>query len=62
MAAFIKKLLHSTFYILHSRILYGGSTNSKNIAEYLCHKEIDGALVGGASIKAREFVTMIEQL
>jgi triosephosphate isomerase len=43
------------------RILYGGSVNSKNIAEFISHPEIDGALVGGASLNSEEFVTIVEQ-
>ncbi len=43
------------------RILYGGSTNAKNIAGLMRQPEIDGALVGGASLKADEFVSMVEQ-
>jgi triosephosphate isomerase (TIM) len=37
------------------RILYGGSVTSKNAAEYFSMEDIDGALVGGASLKAEEF-------
>jgi len=44
------------------RILYGGSVNSANIAEFISHPEIDGALVGGASLKAEEFVSIVEQI
>ncbi len=40
------------------RVLYGGSANAANIAEYLTHADIDGALVGGASLKS-EFVDMV---
>lgn len=43
------------------RILYGGSVSSANIAEFISQPEIDGALVGGASLKAEEFVTIVEQ-
>ena len=43
------------------RILYGGSVTSANIAEFISHPEIDGALVGGASLKAEEFVSIVEQ-
>jgi len=43
------------------RILYGGSVNSANIAEFISHPEIDGALVGGASLKSEEFVSIVEQ-
>jgi triosephosphate isomerase len=40
------------------RIQYGGSVNEKNIAEYMAHPDIDGALVGGASLKA-SFVELV---
>jgi len=38
-----------------TRILYGGSVNPKNAAEILALAEVDGALVGGASLKADDF-------
>jgi triosephosphate isomerase (TIM) len=38
-----------------TRILYGGSVNPKNAAEILALDEVDGALVGGASLKADDF-------
>ena len=43
------------------RILYGGSVSSANIAEFLSQPEIDGALVGGASLKADEFISIVAQ-
>jgi triosephosphate isomerase len=43
------------------RILYGGSVTSTNISEFISHPEIDGALVGGASLKAEEFVSIVQQ-
>jgi triosephosphate isomerase len=43
------------------RIVYGGSVTSANIAEFISHPEIDGALVGGASLKAEEFVGIVER-
>jgi len=43
------------------RILYGGSVNSTNIAEFISYPEIDGALVGGASLKSEEFVNIVEK-
>lgn len=41
------------------RILYGGSTNPKNIAEIMQQPDIDGALIGGASLKAEDYVAMV---
>ena len=40
------------------RIHYGGSVNSKNAAEILNMSDIDGALVGGASLK-EDFVSIV---
>ena len=42
------------------RILYGGSVNAANAAEFFNQPEIDGALVGGASLKVEEFVKIVE--
>ena len=41
-------------------ILYGGSVNAKNAAGLLAQPNIDGALVGGASLKADEFLAIIK--
>jgi len=43
------------------RILYGGSVTSANAAEFMQQPEIDGALVGGASLKATEFFSIVTQ-
>ena len=42
------------------RILYGGSVTSANIAEFVAHPDIDGALVGGASLKP-DFVEIVRK-
>lgn len=42
------------------RVLYGGSTSGANAAGFLSSSEIDGLLVGGASLKLHEFVDIIE--
>ena len=43
------------------RILYGGSVSSANTGEFMQQPEIDGALVGGASLKASEFISIVSQ-
>jgi triosephosphate isomerase (TIM) len=43
-----------------TRILYGGSVNPKNAAEIMALPEVDGALVGGASLKAEDFWAIAE--
>lgn len=42
------------------RILYGGSVNSSNIKELMAERNIDGALVGGASLEATSFLSLVE--
>jgi len=41
------------------RIQYGGSVNAGNAAELLSQPDIDGALVGGASLKDSEFLQIV---
>ncbi|HDN04773.1 MAG TPA: triose-phosphate isomerase [Chloroflexi bacterium] len=43
------------------RVLYGGSVNSKNAGGFFNTAEIDGALVGGASLTAEKFLGIIEK-
>ncbi len=43
------------------RVLYGGSVTSDNINEFMAHPDIDGALVGGASIKP-DFVEIVRKV
>ena len=40
------------------RVLYGGSVKSGNVAEIVAQPDVDGALVGGASLDATEFATL----
>jgi len=42
------------------RILYGGSVNKQNAADFFSQSDIDGGLIGGASLKAEEFVAIVE--
>ncbi|AYU54600.1 triose-phosphate isomerase [Staphylococcus debuckii] len=42
------------------RIQYGGSVKPNNIAEYMAESDIDGALVGGASLKVEDYVQLLE--
>ena len=44
-----------------ARILYGGSVTADNVVEFVKQSEIDGALVGGASLKADQFLSMVKQ-
>lgn len=42
------------------RIQYGGSVKPENIAEYMAKENIDGALVGGASLEAASFLALLD--
>ena len=43
-----------------TRVLYGGSVSASNAAEFFAQSEIDGALVGGASIKLPDFSQIVK--
>jgi len=60
--AFIRQLLVKLFgdATAHKvRILYGGSMKPANAPELLAQKDIDGGLIGGASLEARSFLELI---
>jgi len=44
-----------------ARIQYGGSVTPDNVAEFMSQPQIDGALVGGASLKADAFASIVEE-
>jgi len=44
------------------RILYGGSVTKDNIGDLIAMEDIDGALVGGASLKAEGFLGIIQNI
>ncbi len=52
---YIKEILKEKFGV-DVPVLYGGSVNSKNSAEILALNEVDGVLIGGASLDAEEFI------
>ena len=61
--AFIRKELGKMFdkdVAGKTRILYGGSVKPDNIKELMAKENIDGALVGGASLKADSFINIIK--
>ena len=49
------------FFCLADRIqlLYGGSMNATNAADLLAQPDIDGGLIGGASLKAADFLSIL---
>ena len=60
--AFIRGLLAKLFgdaAAQRIRILYGGSMKPANAPELLAQKDIDGGLIGGASLEARSFLELV---
>ncbi len=60
--AYIRKLIaeqYSENTAALSTILYGGSCNAKNAYDLFSQKDIDGGLIGGASLKSREFADIV---
>jgi triosephosphate isomerase len=63
MHAYIRKLISEKYgpVIAESiSILYGGSCNAKNAASLFSQQDVDGGLIGGASLKADEFMQIIQ--
>jgi triosephosphate isomerase len=61
--AFIRNLLGQMYdqnLAREMRIQYGGSVNAGNAKELMAQEDVDGLLVGGASLKADEFVRIIQ--
>ena len=54
--------LYSRFFSDQITIVYGGSVDSKNIADYVVKAGLAGALVGAASLKAEEFIKIVKTL
>ncbi|MGE4586176.1 MAG: triose-phosphate isomerase [Mangrovibacterium sp.] len=62
MLAFIRRLIAEKYgqnVAEATSILYGGSCNAKNAPELFANKDIDGGLIGGASLKAEDFLSII---
>ena len=59
MHAFIRKIMKERYSYADSRILYGGSVKPENIQGLMANEDIDGALVGGASLKASSFMKLV---
>ena len=62
MHAFIRQLIagkYGNHIADETSILYGGSCNAKNAAELFAQKDVDGGLIGGASLKSEEFIQII---
>jgi len=59
MHKFIRKYMKENFNREDTRILYGGSVKPGNVVELMAKEDIDGALVGGASLTAESFSQLV---
>jgi len=63
--AFIRGWIKDNFSISvadNLRIIYGGSVKPANVKELICQEDIDGALVGGASLEVKSFVDIVNNV
>ena len=62
--SFIRELIREHYGDIadNVRILYGGSVKPENVHDYLAQADVDGALVGGASLKVDSFRQLIENI
>jgi triosephosphate isomerase len=63
MHAFIRSLVAENFNAVvanDTSILYGGSCNAANARELFAKEDVDGGLIGGAALKAEDFLTIIQ--
>lgn len=58
----VMKKLYSSSFSNRLQILYGGSVNSENALSYIKEAKMDGLLIGGASLKAQEFIKIIKNV
>ena len=62
MHAFLRKIIAGKFgqeIANEASILYGGSCNAKNANELFANDDVDGGLIGGASLKAEDFIQIV---
>ncbi len=65
MHKFIRKIIATNFgneIAQDTSILYGGSCNPSNAKELFANPDVDGGLIGGASLKAQDFVDIINSI
>jgi triosephosphate isomerase len=61
--AFIREQIAAAYdaeAAVNTSILYGGSANAQNARELFSQPDVDGGLIGGASLKSRDFVTIVQ--
>ncbi len=65
MHAYIRSILEEKYgkeYANATSILYGGSCNAQNAEELFSNPDVDGGLIGGASLKSDDFIAIIKSL
>lgn len=62
---FLKKIIFKKYNLSVSKnisIIYGGSVNSKNARDFIKETGMSGILVGGASLKSKEFIKIVKEI
>jgi triosephosphate isomerase len=65
MHAFIRRLIAKQYSVKLAggiSILYGGSCNAKNARDLFSQADVDGGLIGGASLQATDFIAIVDSL
>ena len=60
--AYLRAQMEATFGVSDMPILYGGSCKPSNAAEIFAQPDVDGGLIGGASLVAADFIALVELL
>jgi triosephosphate isomerase len=64
-ASFIRERIEEVFDLVsaeHIQILYGGSVKPQNVKDYVLQADVDGALVGGASLSVDSFAALLDNM
>ncbi len=62
MCKYVREVVGEMFDVSSVRVQYGGSVKPENIKEYMSKPNIDGALVGGASLDEASFIKLVESI
>ena len=63
MSVIIRSKIHELYGVMSEKtpILYGGSVNSENIKDFVSKDDINGALVGSASLDPKSFISIVSE-
>ena len=61
MHKYIKQVISSKFN-MKIKVIYGGTVNPSNVCDILCIDEVDGVLIGGASLNPKDFLAIYHSI